>query len=42
MATSIKISKPHRLTEEETLTTFEDWKNNLIFYLRQDKEMDEN
>ena len=26
-----------RLCEEETLTSFEDWKNNLIFYLNQEK-----
>ena len=36
MATSIKVSRPTRLAEDESLTTFEDWKNNLIFYLSQD------
>ena len=36
MATSIKVSRPARLTEDETLTSFEDWKNNVIFYLSQD------
>ena len=36
MATSIKVSRPTRLTEEETLTSFEDWKNNVLFYLNQD------
>ena len=38
MATSIKVTRPNRLSEEETLTTFEDWKNNLIFYLNQGKD----
>ena len=37
MATSIKVQRPSRLTEDETLTSFEDWRNNLIFYLNQDK-----
>ena len=37
MATSIKITRPGRLTDEETLTTFEDWKNNLNFYLSHEK-----
>ena len=36
MATTIKVSRPTRLAEDESLTTFEDWKNNLIFYLSQD------
>ena len=38
MTTSIKVSRPNRLSEEETLTTFEDWKHNVIFYLNQDKD----
>ncbi len=38
MATSLKITRPNRLSNEETLTSFEDWKNNLIFYLSQDKD----
>ena len=37
MSTSIKALRPGRLSEDETLTSFEDWKNNLIFYLNQDK-----
>ena len=36
MTTGVKAHRPNRLTEEETLTSFEDWKNNLIFYLKQD------
>ncbi len=38
MATSLKVTRPNRLTNEETLTSFEDWKNNLVFYLSQDKD----
>ena len=37
MSTSVKALRPGRLSEDETLTSFEDWKNNLIFYLNQDK-----
>ena len=38
MATSsVKAQQPVRLSEDETLTSFEDWKNNLIFYLTQEK-----
>ena len=38
MATGgVKAQRPVRLTEEETLTSFEDWKNSLIFYLNQEK-----
>ena len=37
MATSIKVQRPCRLTEDETLTSFEDWRNNIVFYLNQDK-----
>ena len=38
MATSsVKVQRPVRLSEDETLTSFEDWKNNLIFYLNQEK-----
>ena len=36
MSTGIKAQRPNRLTEEETLTSFEDWRNSLIFYLNQD------
>ena len=39
MATSIKVMRPNPLTEGETLTSFEDWKNNLNFYLSQDKDL---
>ena len=34
--TSITITRPNRLAEDETLTSFEDWKNNLNFYLSQE------
>ena len=37
MATAVKAQRPVRLSEDETLTSFEDWKNNLIFYLNQEK-----
>ena len=37
MATGVKAQRPVRLSEEETLTSFDDWKNNLIFYLNQEK-----
>ena len=36
MSTGVKAHRPSRLTEEETLTSFEDWKNIIIFYLNQD------
>ena len=36
MSTGVKAHRPNRLTEEETLTSFEDWRNNLLFYLNQD------
>ena len=36
MATGVKAHRPSRLTEDETLTSFEDWKNNSIFYLSQE------
>ena len=36
MSTGIKAQRPNRLKEEETLTSFEDWRNSLIFYLNQD------
>ena len=38
MATSLKVTRPNRLTNDETLTSFEDWKNNITFYLGQDKD----
>ena len=38
---SLKVTRPNRLTDDETLTSFEDWKNNLTFYLNQDKEFSE-
>ena len=33
----IKAQRLARLSEEETLTSFEDWRNNLIFHLNQEK-----
>ena len=40
MATSsIKIVRPKQLTESESLTSFEDWRNNLEFFLSQDKDV---
>ena len=37
MATSaVKAVRPNRLTENETLTSFEDWRNQLEFFLGQD------
>ena len=36
MSTNVKAQRPTRLSEDETLTSFEDWKNNLIFYLNQE------
>ena len=41
MATSLKVTRPNRLTNDETLTSFEDWKNMLTFYLNQDKDFAE-
>ena len=41
MAMSLKVMRPNRLTDDETLTSFEDWKNNITFYLNQDKEFSE-
>ena len=38
MAMSLKVTRPDRLTNDETLTSFEDWKNNITFYLTQDKD----
>ena len=38
MATALKVTRPNRLTNDETLTSFEDWRNNVIFYLTQDKD----
>ena len=38
---SLKVTRPNRLTNEETLTSFEDWKNNVTFYLQQDKDFAE-
>ena len=37
MATNVKAVRPNRLSENESLTSFEDWKNQLEFYLGQDK-----
>ena len=33
---TVKAQRPTRLSEDETHTSFEDWRNNLIFYLNQD------
>ena len=33
---TVKAIRPNRLSEDETLTSFEDWRNNLEFYLHQD------
>ena len=41
MAMSLKVTRPNRLTNDESLTSFEDWKNNITFYLTQDKEFAE-
>ena len=32
----MKAHRPKRLDENETLTSFEDWRNNLLFYLGQE------
>ena len=37
MAIIVKAVRPNRLSENESLTSFEDWKNQLEFYLDQDK-----
>ena len=37
MSTGVKAQRPQRLSEDESLTSFEDWKNNLVFYLNQEK-----
>ena len=37
MASGVKAQRPVRLSEDETLTSFEDWKNSLLFYLNQEK-----
>ena len=36
MASTVKVNRPNRLSEEESLTTFEDWRINLEFYLSQE------
>lgn len=38
MATTVKASKPTRLSEREDLSTFTDWRNNLEFFLHSDKD----
>ena len=38
MASNVKVVRPKRLSEDETLTSFEDWRNNLEFILQQDKD----
>ena len=37
-SSNVKVVRPKRLTEKESLTTFEDWRNNLEFFLQQDKD----
>ena len=37
MSTGVKALRPKRLSENKTFTSFEDWRNNLIFYPNQDK-----
>ena len=37
MTTSVKAQRPSRLSENETLMSVEDWKNNLVFYLNQER-----
>ena len=39
MTSSLKATRPDRLTENETLTSFEDWRNQLEFFLSQDKDL---
>ena len=41
MTSSLKATRPDRLTENETLTSVEDWRNQLEFFLRQDKDLAE-
>ena len=38
MSSSHRVSKPWSLTAKETLTSFENWKSNIIYNLRQDKD----
>ena len=33
---TVKAQRPKHLEEDETLTSFEDWRNNLLFYLSQE------
>ena len=35
---NVKVVQPKRLSEDETLTSFEDWRNNLEFLLQQEKD----
>ena len=37
MSTGVRAQRPQRLSEDETLNSFEDWKNNLVFYISQEK-----
>ena len=36
MTSTVKVSRPNRLTESESLTSFEDWRTGLEFYLSQE------
>ena len=39
MTSSLKATRPYCLTENVTLTSFEDWRNQLEFLLSQDKDL---
>ena len=39
MTSSLKATRPNRLTENETLTSFEDWRNQIEFFLSQDRDL---
>ena len=41
MTSSLKTTRSDRLTQNETLTWFEDWRNQLEFLLSQDKDLAE-
>ena len=39
MTSSLKATRSNRFTENETLTSFEDWHNQLEFFLSLDKDL---
>ena len=39
MTSTVKATRPDRLTKNETLTSFEDWSNRLELFLSQDKDL---